>query len=107
MIRSLPSSGRLGSSRSSDKWLGKFFASDQAANKVSKLGRATAAERHLVIVLDSFSPAGIGVPLGLQTRREPRGRRIRAALFHAARTAYPLLAAPRLRGDRGRSLLDP
>lgn len=54
-----------------DKWLGKFFASDQAANKVSKLGRATAAERHLVIVLDSFSPAGIGVPLGLQTRREP------------------------------------
>jgi len=54
-----------------DKWLGKFFASDQAANKVSKLGRATAAERHLVIVLDSFSPAGIGVPRGLQTRREP------------------------------------
>jgi len=54
-----------------DEWLGKFFASHQAANKLRKLGRATATERHLVIVLDSFSPAGIGVPLGLQTRREP------------------------------------
>jgi hypothetical protein len=54
-----------------DDWLKKFFASDQAANKVSKLGRATATERHLIIVLDSFSPAGIGIPLGLQTRREP------------------------------------
>jgi hypothetical protein len=54
-----------------DQWLEKFLASNQGANKLSKLGRAAATERHLVIVLDSFSPAGIGIPLGLQTRREP------------------------------------
>jgi hypothetical protein len=54
-----------------DEWLEKFFASAQGVNKLSKLGRAATTERHLVIVLDSFSQAGLGVPSGLQTRREP------------------------------------
>ena len=47
-----------------DQWLGDFLASDQGINKLNKLGRAQVAERHLVIVLDSFSPAGMGIPLG-------------------------------------------
>jgi hypothetical protein len=34
-----------------DQWLGMLLATDQGANKVSKLSRAQAAERHLVIVL--------------------------------------------------------
>jgi hypothetical protein len=68
-----------------DRWLGEFLASAQGTNKVSKLGRARAAERHLVIVLDPFSPAGIGIPLGLQARRE-RG---------AADYALPSLAPPK------------
>jgi hypothetical protein len=55
-----------------DRWLGKFLASAQGINKVGKLGRAQAAERHLVIVLDPFSPAGIGIPLAL-TARHDRG----------------------------------
>jgi hypothetical protein len=53
-----------------DRWLGKFLDSDQGKNKLSKLGRAQAAERHLVIVVDPFSPAGIGIPLGLTARHE-------------------------------------
>jgi hypothetical protein len=53
-----------------DGWLGQFFTSNQGKNKVAKLGRAQAAERHLAIVLDSFSAAGIGIPLRLSTRYE-------------------------------------
>jgi hypothetical protein len=53
-----------------DQWLDDFLASDQGINKLTKLGRAQVAERHLVIVLDSFSPAGMGIPLGLTTRHE-------------------------------------
>jgi len=44
--------------------------SSQGINKVSKLARAHAAERHLVIVLDPFSPAGMGIPLALTARHE-------------------------------------
>jgi hypothetical protein len=47
-----------------------LLASDQGVNKLGKLGRATAFERHLVIVLDSFSQAGVGIPLGLTSRHE-------------------------------------
>ena len=36
----------------------------------AKLGRAKAAERHLVIVLDSFSQPGIGIPLKRSSRRD-------------------------------------
>jgi hypothetical protein len=55
-----------------DAWLDGLLASSQGINKLEKLGRATAAaERHLVIVLDSFSQAGMGIPLGLTDRDEP------------------------------------
>ena len=53
-----------------DAWLDEFLASDQGANKLAKLGRANTAERHLVIVLDSFSQPGIGIPLKLSSRRD-------------------------------------
>jgi hypothetical protein len=67
-----------------DRWLSEFLDSAQGQNKLSKLGRAQAAERHLVIVLDPFSPAGMGIPLGLTARHE-RG---------AADYAIPSLKAP-------------
>jgi hypothetical protein len=67
-----------------DRWLAEFLVSNQGINKVSKLGRARAAQRHLFIVLDSFSPAGMGIPLGLTARRE-RG---------AADYALPSLVPP-------------
>jgi hypothetical protein len=55
-----------------DTWLDGLLASGQGLNKLEKLGRAAhAAERHLVIVLDSFSQAGMGIPLGLTDRDEP------------------------------------
>lgn len=54
-----------------DAWLGSFLTSREGANKLGKLGRAaSAAERHLVIVLDSFSRAGLGVSLSLSDRDE-------------------------------------
>ena len=53
-----------------DRWLAEFLASAQGINKVRKLARAHAAERHLVIVLDPFSPAGMGIPLALTARHE-------------------------------------
>lgn len=49
-----------------DAWLSDLLASEQGQGKVTKLGRAQhATERHLVIMIDPFSPAGIGVPVGL------------------------------------------
>lgn len=55
-----------------DAWLDGLLASSQGINKLEKLGRAAhAAERHLVIVLDSFSQAGMGIPLGLIDHDEP------------------------------------
>lgn len=54
-----------------DAWIGSFLASSQGANKVSKLARAiNAAERHLVIVLDPFSQAGVGISLALTDHQE-------------------------------------
>jgi hypothetical protein len=53
-----------------DRWLGEFLESDQSKNKLGKLGRSQAVERHLIIVLDPFSPAGMGIPLGLTARHE-------------------------------------
>jgi len=44
-------------------------ASDRGVKKLAKLGRAVgAAERHLVIVLDPFSQAGMGISLVLSDR---------------------------------------
>jgi hypothetical protein len=54
-----------------DSWLGSFLASSQGANKVSKLARViNASERHLVIVLDPFSQAGVGISLALTDHQE-------------------------------------
>jgi hypothetical protein len=53
-----------------DRWLGEFLASHQGINKLGKLGRARAAQRHLAVVLDPFSPAGMGIPLGVTARQE-------------------------------------
>jgi hypothetical protein len=55
-----------------DAWLDGLLASSRGINKLEKLERAAhAAERHLVVVLDSFSQAGMGIPLGLTDRNEP------------------------------------
>ncbi|MEU4603500.1 hypothetical protein AB0F43_11020 [Kribbella sp. NPDC023972] len=55
-----------------DAWLTSFLSGSQAANKVEKLGRAAnAREKHLVVVLDSFSEAGMGVGLALTARQDP------------------------------------
>jgi hypothetical protein len=55
-----------------DTWLDGLLASSQGINKLEKLERAAyAAEKHLVVVLDSFSQAGMGIPLGLTDRDEP------------------------------------
>jgi hypothetical protein len=53
-----------------DAWLGGVLASDTGMNKLKKLARAAAAERHLVIVLGAFSKAGLGIPLGLGSRHD-------------------------------------
>jgi hypothetical protein len=53
-----------------DRWLSEFLGSDQGKNKLNKLSRAQAAQRHLAVVLDPFSPAGMGIPLGLTARQE-------------------------------------
>lgn len=53
-----------------DGWLQELFKSNQGVNKLHKLRRAVAAERHLVIVLDWFSKPGIGVSLALTARQE-------------------------------------
>ena len=53
-----------------DAWLANFLASDQGINKLEKLERAIAVERHLVIVLDAFSQAGMGISVGLTAQYE-------------------------------------
>jgi len=55
-----------------DAWLDGLLASSQGINKLEKLDRAGhASERHLVLVVDSFSQAGMAIPLGLTDRDEP------------------------------------
>jgi hypothetical protein len=54
-----------------DAWLGDFLASLQGANKLQKLGRANATGRHLVIMLDPRSQAGMCIPVGLTDWRVP------------------------------------
>lgn len=51
-----------------DAWLDELLTSDLGASKLAKLGRANAPERHLAIVLDTFSQPGIGIPLKLSSR---------------------------------------
>ena len=68
-----------------DDWLQALLQSPQGVNKLKKLARATtAAQRHLVVVLDAFTPAGLGISLAL-TARHDRG---------AAEFQMPSLAPP-------------
>ena len=68
-----------------DEWLRALLQSPQGVNKLEKLARATtAAQRHLVIVLDAFTPAGLGISLTL-TARHDRG----AAEFQMPSVAPP------------------
>ncbi|GAA3549730.1 hypothetical protein [Kribbella ginsengisoli] len=54
-----------------DNWLSSFLTSPQGVNKINKLAKATSVQqRHLVVVLDSFSEAGMGISLALTARRE-------------------------------------
>jgi hypothetical protein len=63
--------GGPGGGTAIDAWLSSFLACPQGANKVSKLARAiNVAERHLVIVLDPCSQAGMGISLALADHQE-------------------------------------
>lgn len=52
-----------------DAWLTIWLQGDQAVNKLGKLARSS-SHRMLVVVLDSFSQPGLGIPLGLSSRLE-------------------------------------
>jgi len=69
--------------RDIDAWIRSLLASDRGINKLRKLGRATAVERHLVIVLDSFSQAGMGISMGLLGRHERGAVRYELPSFRA------------------------
>jgi len=54
-----------------DAWLDSFLTSREGVNRLGKLARASgAAQRHLAIVLDLFSQAGMGISLSLSDRDE-------------------------------------
>jgi hypothetical protein len=53
-----------------DDWLAGFLDGSVGSSKVAKLSRAGTNERHLAIVLDGSTEAGIGIPLGLLARDE-------------------------------------
>ena len=56
-----------------DAWLRTFLDSRRGSKKLDQLVAVDASQRHLVIVLDSFSEAGVGIPLALTyaTSAEP------------------------------------
>lgn len=64
-----------------------------------------ASERHLVIVLDSFSQAGMGIPLGMTDRDEPGAGPLRHAVARSAGAADPRVVAAH-DGGIGRASLD-
>jgi hypothetical protein len=53
-----------------DGWLAELLASDKGLNKLGKLERSHAEQRHLVVVFDSWTDAGLGIPLGITVRHE-------------------------------------
>jgi hypothetical protein len=64
-------SGREWGQTAIDTWLDNFLTSRTGQNKLAKLARAVhATERHLVIVVEPFSAAGMGISLGLSDREE-------------------------------------
>ena len=52
-----------------DDWLDDLIRSRKGRNKINKLGRAPAAERHLVVVLDPTSQEGLSEPISSSGRR--------------------------------------
>jgi hypothetical protein len=54
-----------------DSWLGTKLDPQRSNYHTDKLRGGPASERHLVLVLDSFSEAGVGVSLMLNTHNEP------------------------------------
>jgi hypothetical protein len=65
-----------------DDWLHALLQSRQGVNKLKELARATTvAQRHLV-VLDAFTPAGLGISLGLTARDDQAPSSFR---FHRSR----------------------
>ena len=56
--------------RKIDEWLGLLLASSRGVKKLEKLDRSGAAQRHLVIVLDPFTAAGLGIALGFRARQD-------------------------------------
>jgi len=78
-------SGREWSQAAIDTWLKRFLTSTRGENKLAKLARAVhATERHLVIVVEPFSQAGMGISLALSDRQEEG----------AADDAIPFLVPP-------------
>ena len=64
-------SGREWGQTAIDTWLDNFLTSNTGKNKLAKLARAAhATERQLVIVVEPFSQAGMGISLGLSDREE-------------------------------------
>src|SRR5207249_558108 len=77
--------GRGWNGQAINTWLSDFLRIGKGASKLRKLGRTVnAAERHLVIVLDPVSEAGMGISLALSDLDEPG----------AAEDATPTLAPP-------------
>jgi hypothetical protein len=48
-----------------DKWISDFFASELGRNHLAKLERAQVDERHLIVVIDSDTDAGLGIGVAL------------------------------------------
>jgi hypothetical protein len=64
-------SGREWGKTAIDTWLDNFLTSSTGQNKLAKLVRAAhVTERHLVIVVEPLSAAGMGISLGLSDREE-------------------------------------
>ena len=53
-----------------DKWIIDFLASELGTNKLNKLGKADAAERHLVVLIHPDTDAGLGIAGSLADLRD-------------------------------------
>jgi len=84
-----------------DAWLGGALASDTSRNKLEKLARADAVERHLVIVLRAFSKAGLGIPLGLGSRHDPGAAGYMMPLFEPPEPLTHLWLLPTVQDSEG------
>jgi hypothetical protein len=87
-----------------DDWLQALLASTQGANKLMKLARATAAERHLVVVLDAFTQAGLGISLALTARHDRGAAEFQMPSGGAASAGHPHVDSPAGNRRRGPNL---